>query len=282
MVLGVHISGAGKASLALVAAHDLGCNTMQIFSRNPRQWRRDKPLAPEEIHAFRANKQKFKISPVFVHIPYLINLASPEPRLYHASIEAYIEDIQDAQELGVDFIVTHMGSHKETSEEEGLKRLVDALNTIIEKTAKCRVGILLENTAGAGSWLGYTFAHQRKVFQGVKRKERLGLCFDTAHAYVAGNNIATKEGFEKVIAEIDTQVGLEHLHLIHLNDALGKLGSHHDRHENIGKGAIGMEGMRRIINHPAFADKAFVLETPTRKDGDDLKNLKTVRNLHKD
>ncbi|MDD5166396.1 MAG: deoxyribonuclease IV [Candidatus Omnitrophica bacterium] len=278
MLLGLQVSTEGKIYEAITRAHDLGCNTMQIFSRNPQRWR-DNFLEPEAIEEFNQRRDKFKIKPLFIHISYLINLASPDPKLYDASIEAYIEDILEAHTIKADYIVTHMGSHKETSEDAGIKRLVAALNTILEKTRNIKVGILLENTAGSGSWLGYKFSHQKKIIQGLKEKERVGLCLDTAHAYLAGYDIATKLGLEATLNEIDELVGIGFLKAIHLNDAKGALGSKHDRHDHIGKGGIGLEGMKRIINHPKLRDLPFILETPKKTEADDLMNLNIVRQL---
>jgi len=278
MFLGVQVSTEGKIYEALERAHKLGCNTMQIFSRNPQRWR-DDFLAPKDIEEFNLRQDKFKIKPLFIHISYLINLASPNPRLYGASIEAYIEDIQEAHTLKADYIVTHMGSHKETSEAAGIKRLIAALNRILEKTRNVKVGILLENTAGSGSWLGYKFSHQREIIQGLKNKERVGLCLDTAHAYLAGYDITTQEGLEAILDEIDKMVGLNLIKLIHLNDARDKLGSHRDQHEHIGRGNIGLEGMQRIINHPKLRDLPFILETPQDSENADKMNLAMVRGL---
>jgi deoxyribonuclease-4 len=278
MLLGVQVSTEGKIYEAFVRAHKLGCNTMQIFSRNPQRWR-ENFLSPKEIEEFNHRRDRCNIKPLFIHIPYLINLASPNPRLYEGSIEAYIEDILEAQTLKADYIVTHMGSHKETSEEAGIKRLIEALNRILEKTENTKVGILLENTAGSGSWLGYKFIHQREIIRGLNHKERVGLCFDTAHAYLAGYDIATKEGLESTLDEIEELVGIDYIKLIHLNDAKGKLGSRHDRHEYIGKGMIGLEGMKRIINHPRLRNLPFILETPKDNENADKINLRTVRNL---
>ena len=280
MLLGVQVSVEGKIYEAVERAHKLGCNTMQIFSRNPQRWR-DDFLAPKDIEEFNQRQDRLKIKPLFIHIPYLINLASPNPRLYEASIEAYIEDILEAHTLKADYIVTHMGSHKETSEGAGIKRLIKALNRILEKTSNTNVGILLENTAGSGSWLGYKFSHQKKIIQGLKEKERVGLCFDTAHAYLAGYDIATKEGLQVTLDEIDKLVGISLIKLIHLNDAKGELDSRHDRHEHIGKGSIGLEGMERIINHPKLKDMPFILETPKKTEQDDIMNLNTVRGLRR-
>lgn len=280
MLLGVQVSTAGKIYEALDRAHELGCNTMQIFSRNPQRWR-DSALAAEDIAEFNLRQERFKVRPLFIHIPYLINLASPNPRLYNASIAAYIEDILEAQSLHTDYIVTHMGSHKETSERAGLKRLTRALNNILDSTKATSVGILLENTAGSGSWLGYKFSHQKEVIQGLNNSERVGLCLDTAHAYLAGYDIATKEGLDKMLAEIDKSVGLSRIKLIHLNDAKDKLSSHRDRHEHIGKGFIGLEGLRRIINHPQLEDVPLILETPKKSVEDDKMNLATVKGLRR-
>jgi deoxyribonuclease-4 len=278
MLLGVQVSTEGKIYEAIERAHDLGCNTMQIFSRNPQRWR-DDFLDPKEIEEFSDRRGKFKIKPLFIHISYLINLVSPNPRLYEASIEAYIEDILEAHTLKADYIVTHMGSHKETSEDAGIKRLIEALNIIMAKTKNINIGILLENTAGSGSWLGYKFSHQSRIIQGLKQKERFGLCLDTAHAYLAGYDIATKVGLDATLDEIDKLVGIDLIKLIHLNDAKGALGSKHDRHDHIGKGSIGLEGMKRIVNHPKLRSLPFILETPKKTEQDDRINLNTVKKL---
>ncbi len=280
MLLGMQVSTEGKIYHALQRAQELGCDTMQIFSRNPQRWR-ENFLDAGDLEEFLRLEEKFKIRPLFIHIPYLINLASPEPLLYKASIDAYIEDILEAQIIGADYIVTHMGSHKETSEDAGLKRLTEALNIIINKTKSSEVGILLENTSGSGSWLGYKFAHQKKIIQGLENKERIGLCLDTAHAYLAGYDISSKAGLEAMLDEIEEAVGIKMIKMIHLNDAKGALGSKHDRHDHIGKGSIGLEGMKRIINHPKLRNLPFILETPKKTEGDDTMNLKIVRKLRR-
>jgi len=280
MLLGMQVSTEGKIYEALERSHRLGCNTMQIFSRNPQRWR-DHFIESADIREFQYRQGKFKIKPFFIHVPYLINLASPNPSLYQASIEAYIEDVLEAEALGADYIVTHMGSHKETSEEEGIKRFTAALNTILSKTKNTSVGILLENTSGSGSWLGYEFSHHKAIIGGLQDKERVALCLDTAHAYSAGYDIASKDGLERTLTEIDNLVGIRLLKLIHLNDSRDKLSSYRDRHEHIGKGNIGLEGMRMIINHPQLKDLPFILETPKKTEDDDLMNLNTVRRLRR-
>lgn len=278
MILGVHTSTQGGIQNAILRAHELGCSTLQIFSRNPQQWR-SVVLEAERVEEFRRFRKQYGIDTVFIHIPYLINLASPNPRLYKASVLAYIEDIQEAAKLEADFIVTHMGSHKDTTEIGGLRRLARALNKIIEKTADTDVGILLENTAGSGSWLGYKFSHHRKVLEHIKDPDRIGLCLDTAHAYAAGYNIATRDGLETLIGDIDKNVGTKRIKLIHLNDTPEKLKSRRDHHAHIGEGNIGIEGMRRIINHEMLRDCAFILETPKDDANSDTKNLNKVLSL---
>jgi deoxyribonuclease-4 len=281
MLLGVHVSTGGKIYLAFQRAKELGCNTMQIFSRNPQRWR-EHFLQAADIEEFSSRKIRYGIKPVFIHIPYLINLASPDSRLYRDSINAYVEDILEAHKLKADYIVTHMGSHKNTSESQGLKRLSAALNIILERTYKTDVGILLENTSGSGSWLGYKFKHQQEVIAGLKHKKRVGLCLDTAHAYLAGYDISTAAGLEATLDEIDNSAGLNLIKLIHLNDARDKLGCRRDRHEHIGRGKIGLAGMKRIVNHPKLREVPFILETPKDSQRADAMNLNTVRKLRKE
>ena len=278
MRLGLHVSIAGHIYESITRAEVLGCNTMQIFSRDPRQWRRER-LSLEDIEEFRRRRQKSKITPVFVHIPYLINLASPYSVLYRDSIKAYIDDILETELLGADYIVTHMGSHKKSGEQKGLKRFTLALNKILERTKKSKVVILLENTSGSGSWLGYKFEHQRQIVDGVEQENRIGICFDTCHGYAAGYDLATAEGLNGTINQLDKIVGLDRLKLIHLNDTKDRLSSHRDRHEHIGKGKIGLEGFRHIVNERRLKDIPFILETPKDAQEADKVNLAVVRKL---
>ncbi|MCK9594360.1 MAG: deoxyribonuclease IV [Candidatus Omnitrophica bacterium] len=280
MLLGVHVSIAGHIYESVNRAAALGCNTMQIFSRDPQQWRKSK-IATEDIEEFRARRSKYNISPVFIHVPYLINLASPYNILYQGSIRAYIEDVREAELLGADYIVTHMGSHKESGEEKGIKRITQALNKILDKTRGMKVGVLLENTSGSGSWLGYKFEHQKQIIAGIEDKSRVGICLDTCHAYAAGYDLASAEGYKKTIAELDRLVGLKLLKLVHINDTADKLGSRRDRHAHIGKGNIKLAGFKRLVNDSRLKDTAFILETPKDNDNADRINLDTVRKLKK-
>lgn len=251
---------------------------MQIFSHNPREWHNAK-LSAEDIAEFRQRRQKAKISPVFIHVPYLTNLASPRIKLFETSIRCYIEYLKEAEKLGAEYLVSHMGSHKKSGEKQGLKRISRALNIIFKETKGFRTMILWENTSGSGSWLGYKFEHMQMVLKNLKDQKRFGICFDTCHGFCAGYDIATKFGLDKTLEEMDNLVGIEKLKLIHLNDAKDDFGSHQDRHEHIGKGKIGLEGFRNIVNHPKLKDVPFIMETPKSSKLADKKNLKVVRGL---
>lgn len=280
MLLGVHVSIAGHIYEAVDRAGALGCTAMQIFPRDPRQWRKTK-ISARDIDEFRRRLRASKIKLVFVHIPYLVNLASPYNILYKGSIRACVQDMREAYALGAQYLVVHMGSHKESGEAYGLQRFIDAANRVLDKTRDTPVVMLLENTAGSGSWLGYCFEHQRRIIDGVEQKRRVGVCFDTCHAYAAGYDLASPQGYNDTIERLDKVIGLERVKLIHLNDTRDKLGSRRDRHEHIGKGRIGREGFRRIINDRRFKDAAFVLETPKDSEQADRKNLELVRSLRR-
>lgn len=278
MYLGVHVSISGKIYEALDRARALNCNAMQIFSRNPRQWRQLE-LKDQEIEEFRQRRKKYKIAKVVVHIPYLINLASPYKVLYRKSVRAYIEDLNEADKLDAEFLVTHMGSHTDTSELSGIDRFAAALNTVFDKTKGIKTKLLLENTSGSGSWLGYKFIHHKMIYSRVKHSDRLGLCLDTAHAFTAGYDIKTETGLESMLNEIDELIGLDKLEVIHLNDSKKDFYSHHDQHENIGKGKIGLLAFKHIIKHPKLKNLTFILETPKMNPEDDLVNLTIIRKL---
>lgn len=278
MLLGIHVSIAGHIYDAVDRAQRLGCTAMQIFSRDPRQWRKAR-LKPEDAQEFRKRRQKSSIARVFVHIPYLVNLASPQNILYKGSIKACIEDLKEADALGAEYLVTHMGSHRESGEEKGLRRIIDALNRVLDKARGLSVRVLLENTAGSGSWLGYTFEHQARIIERVEQKDRVGVCFDTCHAYAAGYDLARPEGYAQTMADLDAAVGLARLKLVHLNDTRDKLGSRRDRHEHIGRGRIGLDGFKRILNDSRLHGSAFILETPKDSLTADKRNLAAVRKL---
>lgn len=277
MRIGVHVSIAGRIYEAIDRGVEINCETIQIFSRNPRGWKVSK-LDPKDAEEFKKRKKRSGIFPVLVHIPYLINLATPDSKLRNKSITAYIEDLKRADMLGAEYFVTHLGSHVGTGEEIGIKRFASAMNIILKK-AKPKCMILLENTAGSGNNLGYKFSHMKAIIKGIKDKKRIGVCLDTEHAYGAGYDISTKKGLDKALKEFDKEVGIKRLKAIHFNDSKVGLGSRKDRHEHIGRGKIGKAGMKRIINHAKLRHLPFVMETPKNKPGEDTMNINMARSL---
>lgn len=276
MRIGVHVSIAGRIDEAIDRACALGCETIQIFSRNPRGWK-SRPLVQEEVEAFKRKRKEKDIRPVLVHIPYIINLATPKDKLWKISIDSYAEDIIRTDTLGAEYFITHLGAHTGSGEETGLKRFCQGLNVAIKK-AKPKTMLLLETCAGQGSTLGHKFEHIRYIFDNIKT-ENIGVCLDTCHIYVAGYDVATKNGLENTLKKFNTIIGLENLKAVHFNDAKGDLGSNLDRHEHIGKGKIKEEGMKRIITHPKLRHLPFVMETPKKTPKDDPMNIKTARRL---
>ncbi|HRZ13907.1 MAG TPA: deoxyribonuclease IV [Candidatus Omnitrophota bacterium] len=278
MLLGVHVSIAGHIYEAIDRAAALGCTAMQIFPRDPRQWRKTR-LKPEDIEEFRLRRRQSGMAKVFIHIPYLVNLASPYNILYKGSIRAAVQDMQEAAALGAEYVVAHAGSHKDSGEGKGLHRLTQAVNRILDKTKALPVSLLLENTAGAGSWLGYRFEHLAYVFRRTEQPARLGVCLDTCHAHAAGYDLVTPAGYEQTMRVFGKQVGWEKLKLIHLNDSKDACASHRDRHEHLGKGMIGLQGLGRLVNDSRCAGAAFILETPKDTARSDRMNLARVRKL---
>lgn len=277
--LGVQVSCAGKIYSSVDRAVNLHCATMQIFARNPRQWRKES-LAREDIEIFKERIKKEKIEPVVIHIPYTLNLASSSQRFYKLTIREFIVDLLEADKLGAQYLVTHIGSYK-GSPTKGLLKVSRALAKILRGTEGIATMILLENTAGSGSWLGDKISHQRFILENLNWSERVGMCFDTAHAWAAGYKIDDEKGIDSLLEEIEKEVGKERLKLIHLNDTKEGLGSRHDRHFVIGEGNIGKKGFYSLLNHSYFRNLPFILETPKKSDEDDIKNLKIVRSLYK-
>jgi deoxyribonuclease-4 len=269
--IGLHVSIAGNICESLERAKALGCNTMQIFSRNPRGWQAAS-LESSQAEEFRRLKSRYDIRPVVVHIPYIINLATPDDKLYEKSVDAYIDDVKRADMLGAEYFVTHLGSHVGSGEDNGIKRFSTAIKKII-KRADPRTMILLENTAGSGSWIGYRFEHLKRIIDDQASSARIGICLDTAHTFEAGYDIRTKRGLDDTLKEFDKLLGLEAIKVVHFNDSLSPAASHVDRHQHLGKGNIGMEAMSRIINHPGLKGAAFIMETPKESEKDDKKNM---------
>ena len=274
MLLGVHCSIKGGLHNAFYEAESLGIDTFQVFTKNQRQWK-EKIIDTEEKSTFLDSYKTSRVKMIFSHASYLINLASNDDTLWECSVRALIDEVQRCHDLGLEFTILHPGSAKGFGEQKGMKKIVKALKTTIHATKNSTVKILLENTAGQGTSIGYRFEHLRQILRGVD-SPRIGVCFDTCHAFAAGYDIRTKCGFEETMEELDNIVGLKNLHAIHMNDSRGALGSKLDRHEHIGKGKLGLEPFRQIMS--SFTHIPKVIETP-KKDNMDVVNLEILRGL---
>ena len=278
-LFGAHMSIAGGYHKAVDAAEEFGCETFQMFTKNASQWK-GKPLVDEEVELFRDKLATTKLKYPTAHDSYLINLATPDDVLHQKSIAAFIDEIQRADRLGLKYLVTHPGAHVESGEEAGLERIVAALNQVCDKLESFEVMILLETTAGQGTTLGHKFEHLAHIRSGVKYPDKLGVCLDTCHVFAAGYDISAREGYERTIQQFEQIIGLKHLKLFHVNDSKKKLDSRVDRHDHLGKGHIGAEAFRMLVNDPRFANHPMILETPKsegeRKDADH-DNLRFLR-----
>jgi deoxyribonuclease-4 len=277
MRVGAHMSIAGHIYEAVDRAVSYGCDCMQIFSRSPRRWRA-KSIVEEDASEFRRKRHHAGIDPVVVHIPYLINLCSPEVKLYRRSTTEFAADLLRASTLGADYFVSHVGSHKGAGEKKGLGQIVQALRQILKKDHSS-VLILLENTAGSVNSMGHTFQQLQAIIEAVDMPGRLGICFDTAHGFEAGYDVVTPKGLDYTLAELDRWIGIENLKVIHANDSKTAFNSRSDRHEHIGKGQIGLEGFRTIVNHPLLRGLPFILETPHDKLGGYEVDVPLLRSL---
>ncbi len=259
-------------------ALSVGCTAMQIFVKNNMQWFASAPLAAEEVRAFREGAAQ--LGAVFGHSGYMINLAAANPEFLEKSRRALREELERADQLGLPFLVLHPGAHMGAGEEAGVRKVVESLDTVFAATPGVQTRVALENTAGQGTCLGCDFAHLAAIFAGVRAPERLCVCLDTAHLFAAGHDISTAVGAEEVLAEFDRTVGFGRLAAFHLNDSKTGLGSRVDRHEHIGKGRIGLEAFRFLMNAPHFATLPKVLETPKGKEmAEDVENLALLRGL---
>ena len=274
MRIGFHISIAGGFKNILERAKQRGCTTIQLFSRNPRGWKYN-PLDEDDITLFKQEMKNENIAPVFVHMPYLPNLASSKTDLRKRSLDSLIEDLIRSEKIGAQYLIMHIGSSED--KDTGLRLMVDGINQALLEVGNTII-LLLENTAGSGNELGFRFEEIRAIIDGVDKDERIGLVLDTAHAFEAGYDLATREAVSNTVAEFDKIIGLKKLHLIHLNDSKTKLGSHSDRHWHIGKGEIG-KGLGYLLNHRLLRDKPFIMETPRTNLKEDLMNMKVVRRL---
>jgi deoxyribonuclease-4 len=279
--LGAHESIAGGLHRAFDRARSVGCDAMQIFVKSNRSWA-VKPLTEKDVARFEAKAAETDIYPVVGHSSYLLNLATPDEALWRKSRDALVVELERCEALGIPFLVLHPGSHVGTGEEIGLARVAQGLGQVHAATPGFCAQILLETTAGQGTNLGYRFEQLAWLLENTPQGERLGVCLDTAHVFAAGYELRTPEEYETTMEALDRAVGLERLEAVHLNDSKVDLGSRKDRHEHIGKGFIGLEGFRCLVNDPRLAGLPGLLETPKgadlREDAENLAVLRSLRN----
>jgi len=277
MRFGFHISIAGGFSRVVERAEVRGCETIQFFSRNPRGWKYSQ-LDDPEVDAFRSSLRSSDLSPIFLHLPYLPNIASRGSKFYSRSVDSIAIDLERAEQLEAKYLIIHIGHGLGSSEEEAMEAVSQGINQAFNRV-KNRIVLLLENTAGQGTEVGYSFDQIRRIIDEVEDKERMGVVLDTAHTFEAGYDLSKKEGIESTLELFDKTIGLERLHLLHLNDSKTPLGSRKDRHWHIGEGYIGSEGFRCLVNHPLLRHLPGIMETPRKDTIEDLKNMKAIRSL---
>jgi len=280
MRFGFHISIAGGFSKVVERARVRGCETIQFFSRNPRGWKYS-PLNKSEVEVFRSSIQSSNLFPLFLHMPYLPNIAFLKSKYYKQSILSLVTDLQRAEHLGAQYLIIHIGHRMESTEDQAIKAVSQGIDQAFQKV-KNNVILLLENTAGQGSEIGYAFEQIKKIIEGVEENDRMGVCLDTAHSFEAGYDLSNKNGIEETLQSFDQTIGLKKLHLLHLNDSKTPLGSRKDRHWHIGEGYIGLEGFRNLINHPSLRHLPGIMETPRKDTVEDLKNMEVMRSLIED
>ena len=260
-LLGSHMSIAGGLALALERGRQAGCSVVQIFLRNQRQWTA-RPYADSEVREFRAAWRATGIRTVFAHANYLINLATPEPAEWRRAVDAFQDELLLAEALGLPFVVIHPGSHRETGLPEGIRRVARAIDLLHARTRGHRVRIVLENTAGGGSSIGRSFEELAAIVGAVEDGPRVGVCLDTCHLFAAGYDLRTAQGYRAAMARCQRLLGLPRVRAFHLNDARAPLGSGLDRHEKIGRGHLGVEPFRWLMNDRRFRRVPMALETP--------------------
>ena len=281
LLLGAHTSTSGGVASAVNLADKLGFTAMQIFSKNNNRWAA-KPFSEKEIYDFKTKLSASGIRFTVVHDSYLINLCASSSEILEKSRVAYIDELNRCEQLGIPYLNFHPGAHGGTGEKEGIKLIAESLNIAHEKTKGFKVSSMIEVTAGQGTALGYSFEQVREMIDLVGEKERVSVCIDTAHVFAAGYDIKSPEGYEKTIKEFDDIVGLDLLKCFHMNDSKKALGSRVDRHEHIGKGFIGKEGFKNIMNDKRLEHIPKVLETPKGKEQlEDVENIKVLKSLIK-
>ena len=276
MQVGCHVSASGSIDKSVDNAVERDCSAFQIFTRSPRSWHA-KDLTKEVIDAFKSKLKASKIDrfATCAHMPYLPNLATPKDDAFEKSVNTLINEVERCAQLGIPYLVTHLGSHLGTGEEAGIKKLVEALTKAGQ--TKNDVMILLENTAGQKNSVGSDFKQLGEIFKQLKPGKKFGVCLDTCHAFVAGYDLRTANKVKETFKEFDKYVGIENLKILHLNDARGEIGCNLDRHYHLGLGGIGEEGIASVVK---FANKKkipIILETPIDDDRDDFENVKIAK-----
>lgn len=271
------MSIAGSIDQAVDRAKEKNCDTFQIFTRNPRGWKLKK-LSSHDVSGFRQKLRNSTIDPAIVHMPYLPNLSCPKKGLYKRSVRTLTLELQRCSLLDVPYLVTHLGSHLGKGREVGLEQLIQAVDTALE-TSKTRTMLLLENTAGTRNSMGSSFEDIREILDHVSQRNRVAVCFDTAHAFAAGYDLRNTESVQSTVDELGRVVGLDLVKVIHANDSKGDLGSGIDRHEHIGMGYIGEQGFKAILHNDILRKLPLILETPIDRRGTDVTNLRRLREL---
>jgi deoxyribonuclease IV len=278
--IGIHTSTAGGVANAVERAYRLGCNTFQIFSSSPRQW---KPyeLAPQQQKEMTRLRAKYDLRPLVIHANYLVNLAGGNPEFHAKSIAAFRGEIERAVALRAEFLVLHPGSFRGGSREEGLQRAAHAIEQAADglNLEAGNLRILIENTAGSDFSLGGNFEQVAELVYLLHNYVPCGACIDTCHTHVAGYDIVSEEGYDETLNQLDRAVGLKNVYVWHCNDAKAERGSKLDRHQHVGKGSIGVETFRRLLNDRRLANAAFIAETPIDQSLDDLENVNALKEL---
>ena len=273
------MSIAGEVGEALIRGKQAGCECIQIFTKSSRQWA-SRPYSKEEIEKFKHNQIETGISTVIAHDSYLVNLGAPDEALRLKSVKGFIDELHRCEALGVPTLVAHPGAHVGAGVEHGIKTIAKSIDEAHAACKGFKVKIALEITAGQGSTLGHTFQQMAQIIDAVVENDRLRLCFDTEHAFAAGYDLRTAEGYENTFSELDKFIGINRLAAFHLNDSIKDFNSRVDRHQHIGKGFIGLDAFRRLLNDRRFFGLPMCLETPKGPElKEDIENLATLRSL---
>lgn len=273
------MSISGGVDTAFDRGEQVGCDAIQIFTKNNTQWQAA-PLKEKSVERYHRRQAETGITPVVTHASYLLNLATPDDALWHKSTDALVVEMERCDVLAIPFLVIHPGSHVGAGEAVGIARIVEALNIAHDRLPDAQVKITLETTAGQGTNLGHRFEHLAAMIKGVEADDRLSVCYDTCHTLAAGYDFRTPKGYAEVFRQFDQIIGLDRLTVFHFNDSKKEFGSRRDRHAHIGEGFVGLEGFRHILNDPRFKEIPMLLETPKSEDmHEDRENLARLRAL---